>query len=151
MITPSVINASVLFKADGEPALVEVCVQVRALSFYSCMRTHVHACNNNCLLSLLICDLSQRKSFKLEYMQLPIESLECDYSDLNITLLFEDKNRRLMTEVETLPHLNSNVIKESVTFNVKGNKMYSLHVTIEAYSYIVTTRKYYFSKCYNIL
>ena len=82
----------------------------------------------------------------IHVLQLPIERSNCDYNDLNFTLVFEREEGDLVTEVPVTPHIYSGVIEERVTFEFGRNQMYSLRVTMEAYSQKFTTTKYSFSK-----
>ena len=51
-----------------------------------------------------------------------------------------------MAEVGTFPLLDSGVVKESITSNLKENQNYSLRLRVDAQSQTASSQKYFFSK-----
>lgn len=73
--------------------------------------------------------------------------LECSYQELNITLVFQDEAGDLVSNVDvsSTPHLHFGIIDETLAVYLKGNKIYSVQLQVEAYSHTLETNKYYFS------
>ena len=66
---------------------------------------------------------------------------------MNITLVFRDEAGDLVSNVDvsSTPHLHSGIIDEPLAVDIKGNKIYSVQLRVEAYSHTLESNKYYFS------
>jgi hypothetical protein len=75
----------------------------------------------------------------------------CTFSELNYTLIFEDKKVNVTAEINTLPNLDSGVIKENIELDLKKNREYSLKLRVTSQSQTATSQKHVFCKLYSSL
>jgi hypothetical protein len=74
----------------------------------------------------------------------------CVFSELNYTLIFEDKQGNVTAEINTLPNPDSGVIKENIKLHLKENREYSLKLRVISQSQIAVSQKHVFCKLYAI-
>jgi hypothetical protein len=72
----------------------------------------------------------------------------CVFSELNYTLIFEDKQGNVIADINTLPNLDSGVIKENIKLDLKKNREYSLKFRVTSQSQTATSQKHVFCKLY---
>ena len=77
-------------------------------------------------------------------MQLP--SSNCSYKELNYTLVVENEQGNVMAEVDTLPCLDSGVIRETLAIDLNEYQKYFVQLQVTVHSQIAKSQKYIFSE-----
>ena len=70
----------------------------------------------------------------------------CSFSELNYTLMVENKQGNITAEVNTYPNPDSGVINENIKLDLKENQKYSMRLRVTAQSQTATSQKHIFSK-----
>lgn len=81
-------------------------------------------------------------------MQLPRS--HCSYQEMNYTLIVENERGDLVTQVDVVPRLSSDIVmvKQIIMSedNINGNQNYSVRLRAEAQSQMVSSHKHFFGK-----
>ena len=81
-----------------------------------------------------------------------LQRTSCSFSELNYTLIIENKQGNIQAEVDTFPDLDSGVIGENIKLNLNENQEYSMKLQVKAQSQTAISQKHIFSKLhYSIL
>ena len=78
------------------------------------------------------------------HVQLPRSYCNCEKP--NYTLIHENEQGDVIAEVGTFPLLDSGIVKESITSDLKENQNYSLRLQVDAQSQTASSQRYFFSK-----
>jgi hypothetical protein len=72
----------------------------------------------------------------------------CTFTELNYTLIFEDKQGNVIAEIDTFPNPDSGVIKENIKLDLKENREYYLKLRVTSQSQTAASQKHVFCKLY---